>query len=816
MLTDFWQDLRYAARLLAKRPGFTAIIVATLALGIGANTAIFSIVDAVLLRPLPYKDADRLMLILSGEVGRTGPAKLFDSYSDFQTWQKNNQSFEQMEAYSWARAGQTLVWQGSAQRVLGVSVSAGFFSLLGAQAAQGRTFEPEDINNGCAVVLSHAFWQQRLGGATDIVGSSLTLEGQACTVVGIMPEGFEVYPKQTDMWLLITADGPFARDPLSSLVVVLGRLKPGINKATARAELAALHQQTVAAAPPASWLAQVEPSVSLLQEEFTWLAGRNLRTSLMVLLAAVGLVLLIACINVANLLLGRGAERQKELAIRAALGSTRARLIRQLMSESLLLALVGAVPGALIAVVGVHYFRVANPVELPPGNPVTVNLRVLGFAVCLAMLASLVFGLLPARHAARIDLNEALKSSGRATRGALAHRFGKLLVIAEVTLSILLMTGASLLIASVLRLRAADLGFRADHLLTAQINLPAGDYRSADQRFAFYDRLQAALIALPEVQGVALGASLPLYGFGNSALNIAGKPAPPSGGIGDVGTEAVNADYFNVMEIPFLAGRPFDSRDRADTQPVALINEALAREYFAGENPIGRQIKVGKADDPSPWLTIIGVVGDLKRTTVFKEMDYVDVPYVYRPVSQAAGNALTMMIRVAGSPAGPGNSLARVVSAFDSRVPVSDISTMDEKLATFLAYPRFRAALLGVFAALALALAMVGIYGVLAQAVTQRTQELGIRVALGAPPRTILAMVIRQGMLLVLIGVASGLAAAFALTRLMMSLLYHVSPTDPWMLAANTLLLVAAALLACYLPARRATKVDPMVALRAE
>jgi putative ABC transport system permease protein len=817
MLTDFWQDLRYALRLLWKSPGFTAIVVVTLGIGIGANTAIFSIVDAVLLRPLPYRDADRLMLILSSEVGRTGPSKLFDSYSDFQAWQKSSATFEQLEAYTWARAGQTLMWRGSAQRVLGVSVSAGFFSLLGAPADRGRTFDQSDVNNGCAVVLSHHFWQTRLGGAEDIVGATLVLDDQACTVVGVMPETFEVYPKQTDLWLLITPHSAFARDPLNSLVVVLGRLKPATTSETAQAELASLHQQVIAAASPGSWLAHVEPSVSPLREEFTWLAGRNLRTSLLVLLAAVGLVLAIACINVANLLLGRGTERQKELAIRAALGSTRARLIRQLLTESLLLAMLGAVPGTMLAVAGVRYFQAANPVELPPGNPVTVNLRVLAFAACLSVVASIIFGLIPARNASKLDVNEMLKATSRtATRGALGHRLGKLLVIAEVTLSILLMTGASLLVESILRLRFTDLGFRPAGLLTAQVYLPASGYTDQDQRARFYDRLNAALTAMPEVRGVALSSALPLYGSGNSALNVAGRPAPASGGIGDVGTETVNDDYFNVMEIPFLGGRLFDSRDRPDSQPVALVNEALAREYFPDENPVGRQIKMGDQSDASPWLTIVGVVGDLKRATVYKEMDYVVTPSVYRPLSQAAGRSMTLMIRATGTPADTASSLAGLVSTLDSSVAISDVSTMDEKIATFLSYPRFRALLLGVFAGAALMLAAVGVYGMLSQSISQRTQEIGIRMALGASPRLILGLVIRQGMLLVLAGVALGLAATALLTRLLAGLLYNVSPTDPAMLAANTLLLAGVALLACYIPARRATKVDPMVALRHE
>jgi predicted permease len=814
MLNDFIADLRFGARIFLRNPGFTVVVVITLALGIGANTAIFSFVDAVLVRPLPYTQPERLAVVLSAETGRTGPSKLFDSYSDFEEWKRSSNSFEQLEACTWARPGATLKWQGTPQRVLSVPATAGFFSLLGTPAAQGRTFEEDDLRNGCAVVLSHRFWSSHLGGSPDVIGSTISLDDKPCAIIGVMPEDFQFYPKQTDLWMLITPDSSFAREPL---VLVVGRLKHGVSNNTSQAELVMLHQRVIDAAPSGSWLSHVEPIVDPLRDDFTWLAGRNLDRSLLLLFGAVGFILLIACINVANLLLGRGSQRQKELAIRAALGSGRSRLVRQLLTESLLLSLSSAALGAGLAGAGVRYFRAANPVELPPGNIVVVDFRALIFAALLAVSTILLFGLLPALKVSKLDLNEVLKASGRSpTRGVLSHRFGKLLVISEVTLSIVLLSGASLLIESAVRLRSSDLGFRTHQLLSARVDLPEKDYSSSQQRFKFYDKLAAALESLPRVQGLAMASGFPLTGSGNNALAVSGTAASSTGGIGDVTMEAVSYDYFNVMDIPLIDGRAFDSRDRDESQQVAIVNEALVREYFPGENAIGKQIKLGEASGKAPWLTIVGVVGDVKRTIVYKEMDFIIPPSVYRPTSQSAGNSMAIMLRMDNGQPTSGGYLQSIVSGLDSNVPVSDIKTMEERVSDFLSYPRFRAVLLGLFAAVALALAAIGIYGVLSQSVLQRTPEIGIRVALGAQRRDIIGLVLRQAMTLVFAGVTLGVVASVLLMRLISSLLYNTSPTEPMTLAVNSVLLVGVALLACYIPAKRATTVDPMVALKCE
>jgi putative ABC transport system permease protein len=493
-------------------------------------------------------------------------------------------------------------------------------------------------------------------------------------------------------------------------------------------------------------------------------------------------------------------------------------LIRQLLTECLLFSLLGAALGSLLAYVSIRYFRAASPIELPPGNAVTVNLRVLAFSGGLAVLTTLLFGLVPAFKSSGFDLNQVLKVSGRTlTRGALSHRVGKLLVIAEVTLSFVLLVGAGLLIRSVVALGDAPLGFRLDHMLTGRVNLPADPYQNAEERLAFYDRMTSALSALPGVEGVALTSALPLTGPGSSALNIQGRQSQqPPVMVGDVGIRVVSPGYLALLDIPLLRGRHFDTGDRKDSQQVAIVNESLVQRYFPGEDPIGKLIKVGRSDQTNPWLTIVGIVGNVKEATVYKEMDYVVAPFVYRPVSQAADRSLAFAIRTTASPGVLAGAIESAVSDIDPDVPVSDVQAMQERVTTFLSQARFRAMLLGVFSVVALLLASIGIYGVLSQSVLQRTNEIGIRTALGAQPRDILRQVIGQGMLLALIGVAMGLIVAVAMARFLKGLLYGVGATDPLTLIVIALLLTIVALVACYLPARRATKIDPMVALRYE
>jgi predicted permease len=801
------QDLRFALRLIARNPGLSAVIIVTLALGIGANTAVFSVVDAVLLKPLPYKDSERLVAIWDKYIKEGNLSKVFASYADFEEWKSHSRSFDQIAACTWARAGQTLTGRGAARSLLAIPASVDFFSLLGVPAARGRTFRPDDLNQGCSVVLAHRFWQDALGGEPDIIGKSLALDGKACSVIGVMPAGFAFFPEPTELWTLLARDYP-------PDVGVFGRLKPGVSMASAQAEISRLHEllhKNDKKEP------DVVPVVYDLQGEFTWMAGRNLRLSLLVLLAAVGFVLIIACVNVANLLLGRSLVRRKELAIRAALGSGQTRLIRQLMTEGLLLSSIGAMLGLLLAVFAIRYFQSASPVELPPGNPVTVNTQVLVFTASLSIVTALLFGLLPAWKASRVDVSDMLKAAGHGcSQGVFRSFLAKSLVIAEVALSLVLLAGAGLLMESVLRLGSADLGYRPERLITFRVTLPKGGYLEPEQRSRLYEELIGQAGALPGVQGAAVSSSLPMAWWdGVDALTIEGHPSPVSP-VHDVTEQVISPDYFRVMGTPLRSGRVFDARDREDSEQVAIVNEALVRKYFPNESPLGKRVKRGGPGVKSPWLTIVGVTGNEKRTTVYKEMDWVEEPFVFRPVRQKTPNSIAVAIRTAGDPPGLIPAIRRQILSLDSAVVVSDIRSMQERISRFLAYPRFRAVMLGLFSGLALLLAVVGLYGVLAQLVAQRTREIGIRMALGAQKQHVLGLVLRQGMLPIFSGLGLGLVATLALTRYLSSLLYAIRPTDPLALAVVSVTLLSAAFLGAYIPAHRAATLDPMAALRDE
>ncbi len=813
-IESLFADLRFAVRTLRKTPAFTATAILTLTLGIGANTAIFSIVDAVLVRPLPYKGGDRLVAVWATEVGQPG-SKIFAPYRDFEEFKAHTRSFEQMAALTWARTGEILTWQGAPHQVLAIPASADFFSLLGIPAALGRTFGPEDLQNGCTVVLAHSFWQTELAASPNVVGSTLMLNAKPCAVIGIMPRGFDFYPKQTSLWTLISPDSVFLEKPLESVVGIFGRLRPGVDIPSAERELTVLHSRVVKESPAGSWVVQISPIVRDLREQFTWMAGRNLRTALLVLSAATGLVLLIACLNVANLLIGRSVERQRELAVRAALGSGRYRLVRQLLVESMLLATLGSLAGVWLAVIGLRYFNSTNLVELPPGNPVTINLHVLSFTMFLAAVTGLLFGLVPAWRASQIDLNDVLKRSGRSFTHAREHRISKWLVVSQVMLSMILLAGAGLLIESSVRLGAVPLGFQPDHLLTGELALPPSTYSEPSRRVSFYEKLIADLGALPGVRVAALSSSLPPYNGGYSnQLAIAGKPAIEN-------LEAVNSfvtspQYFRVLGIPVLRGRQFDLRDTAESQHVAIINDEMARRYFQQEDPIGQQIKLGKPDDKAPWLMVIGVVGNEKRTIVYQEMGYVEPALVYLPVEQAAGTSMGLVLSVAGDPLLLKPALRETVSRIDTGVPVYDARTMMERYSEFLAHPRFRAIVMGILAGLTLLLAAIGLYGVLAQSVSQRTQEIGIRLAIGAQPGQVFGLLLSAGMKMTFIGVVLGLLSSLALTRAMSAMLYGMRAIDPLIFIAVAAVLTLVALSACYVPARRATRVDPIVVLRYE
>jgi len=813
LLTTFAQDIRYGLRILRRSPGFTAITVLILALGIGANTAVFSILFAVLLRPLPYKDANRLVVVWQRMPPDTiGTA--FDTYREFDEWSRSSHSFEKLAAATWAQdAGAVLSLKGQKREILAVPASLNFFFMLGVSAAQGRTFESDDLKNPCTVVLSHQFWQQRLGGESGWVGKNLTLDGLNCTIAGVMPKDFSFYPKQTELWTLITPNSKFIRNPWGMPIGVFGLLKPGVSRAAAQAELAGIERRIIGEEPDLAAM-KLEPSVLDLQSEFTWLTGRNLRRSLVVLFAIVIFVLIIACVNVANLLLGRAAERRKELSLRAAIGAGRSRLIRQLLTESALLTLAGATLGTVFAVACVRYVGTKEAAQLPPGNPVSVNWEVLLFTIVLAILTSLLFGLVPAWTASRIDLHESLKQSGPATsRGAMSQRTSRTLVVVEIALSLVVLVAAGLLVESMVRLANAPLGYVRDNLLTAAIRLPASSYPKTEDRMRFWDRLDLKLCSSPGVRGVAFGPSLN-YLPGTSPVTVEGtrdtlRTAPA----GD--PESVGVNYYRVLGIPLLQGREFTQADRAKSFPVAIVNEAFAKEFFPKRSAIGQRIKLGTADAKDPWLTIVGVVGNVSHPTLY--MGYSQGTSIYRPLRQNPSNdSLAVFVRTAGDVRAHEPDILRAVAEVDRNLPVPTMQTVDESLSAFIAEPKFRAELFSVFAGLALLLAAVGIYGVLSQLVVQRTHEIGIRVALGANRHDVVRLVLGEGLKLICVGIVLGLAGALLVTRLLSSMLYGVGTTDPLTFASVSLLLMTVALLACYIPARRAVRMNPLTALRAE
>jgi putative ABC transport system permease protein len=812
LISELVQDLRYGLRQLRRNAGFTIVAVITLALGIGANTAMFSVVDAVLLRPLPYHHPEQLVAIWQSAVQEKG-SKLFAPYSDFENWRDNNRNFVQLAGVSWSTGGKVLIGYGAPRNVLAIPATVGLFSLLGVPPALGRTFNDGDLSSSCTVVLTHRFFQTVLGANAGIVGQSLQLDGQSCAVVGVMPAGFTFYPEETELWTLITPRSRIARNPDRFGLAVFGRLKRGISREGAETEVRVLASHINDGIRYGS---KMEPAVYPLQHEFTWLAGRNLRLSLLVLFAAVSFVLLIACVNVANLLLGRSLTRQREFAVRAALGSGRGRLFRQLLAESFLLSVSAAALGIVLAETAVHYFGTANPVELPPGSYVSFNVPILVFTAALAILTTVLFGLNPALGAMKVDLNGALKSGGRHSAVARTHRPAKALVTVEVALSIVLLVGAFLLMQSVERFAAAPLGFQASGLMMLSIKPPSNEYASPERRIELYQRILNNLRSVAGLEGAAFTTVLPLRGSqGFGVLVIEGHPAPaPSTSVHDIAQQAISDSYMRMMRLPLRRGREFDSRDSQRGPKVAIVNEALARKYFPHEDPVGRHIRI--LGEPNDWLTIVGVAQDEKRATVYQEMGWVDPPIVYRPLEQQAPATANLLIRAVNKSALGATSVQRRIQKVDPSVFVGKPEEVESLVSEYLRYPRFRATLLGAFAGVAMVLAVVGLYGVLSQLVSQRTHEIGIRMALGAEQSDVLRMVIGQGLRLALIGVAIGIGGALGLTRFLSSLLYGVTPTDPLTFIVVALILIAVALLACYIPARRAAKVDPMVALRYE
>ncbi|HYE64226.1 MAG TPA: ABC transporter permease [Pyrinomonadaceae bacterium] len=812
-METLWQDIRYGIRMLAKRPGFAAVTVLALALGIGANSAIFSVVNAVLLRPLPFEDPERLVMVWerrprqNREAGPVAPA-------DFVDWQNQNQVFERMAAYSPAAFNLTGV--GEPEQIITHVVTTGFFQVLGVEAAVGRTFlqEVDDPTRERTVVLSQGFWQRRLGGDPNVTGKVLTLDDESYTVIGVMPSDFQFPDSLTQMWVapkrvLPETSLPGNPDPAMlrgmHYLSVIARLKQGVTLEQSQAEM-----QTIAGRLEQQYPNENTGHTARVVSLHEQLIG-DVRPALLVLLGAVGFVLLIACANVANLLLARATARHREMSIRNALGASRLRLIRQLLTESTLLSLTGGVIGLLLAMWGVDLLIALSPENLPRLREIGLDGRVVGFTLVVSILTGIIFGLAPALQASKLDLNSSLKEGGRGSmEGFGRQRMRGLLIISEVALALVLLIGAGLMIRSFQRMHQVDPGFDPNHVLALQLSLPRSKYTENEQMVNFYNQVLGRIATLPGVESVGATWTLPLSGQdAGRGFEIEGyTPAPDERTNAAFGV--VSPRYFQTMKIPVLKGREFADQDTASAPGVVIINEPFARRYFPDGDALGKRLKL-RGDD-NPWLTIAGVVRDIKHTelTARPRME------MYLPYLQYPFPSMNVVVRTAHDPASLMMAVRKEVWAVDPDQPVANVETMTQLISNSVARARFNTILLGIFASVALILAAIGLYGVISYSVTQRTHEIGIRLALGAQHGDVLRMIVGQGMILVLVGVLIGLAAAFAVTRLMSSLLYGVTATDPLTFAGVSLVLAGVAFLASLIPARRATKVDPMAALRYE
>ncbi len=810
-MTNLLRDIRYGARTLLKSPGFTVVAVLALALGIGANTAIFSVVNAVLLKSLPFENPDRIMRFYNARTNE--PASM--SYPDFQDYANRAQSLEHVAAY--LVTGAVLRGGDEPERLRGAAVSANMFSLVGARPALGRTFTTEEdaVDGPEVVVLSHELWQRRFGGDPKIVGQQINLSGSS-TVIGVMPPNFK-FPVGTsyamEYWEPLTALPSLKQSVAqrgSVFLNVVALLKPNVTAQGANAELETIGSALAAQYPDTN----TNRSVRLVSMHESLVS--DIKPALLVLLGAVGFVLLIACANVANLLLARAATRGREIAVRTALGAGRARIVRQLLTESLLLAFVGGIAGLLLAVWGVDLLIAMSPADMPLLKNVSLDARVLGFTLLVSTLTGILFGLVPALQATKLDLNESLKEGGRAsTEGKRRNRIRGALVVSEVALSLILLVGAGLLIKSFYSLLTTDPGYATDRVLTMTLPLSTGRYPEPEDQARFFQQLLQRTRELPGVEAAGLTTQLPLGGSESIfSFNVEGRPPAAPGSTPIAGEQFVTPEYFRAMNIPLRKGRLFTEGDKTDSLPVVLVNETFARRHFPNEDPIGKRIILdSESGTPPPPLQIVGVVSDIRHQDLSAEA-YADV---YFPFMQSPSSRAELVVRT--STANPNNIapvLRGVIREMSSEQIIWQTRTMSELVSRSVAPRRFSVTLLGTFAFVALALAGVGIFGVMNYAVTQRTHELGIRMALGAQKRDVLKLILSEGMLLAGLGVVLGLAAAFLLTRVMASLLYNVSATDPLTYISVALVLTGVAFVACYLPARRAMRVDPMVALRYE
>ena len=822
-MQTLWQDIKYGARMLLKNPGITAVVILALALGIGANTAIFSVVNAVLLRPLPYAESDRLVFL-----NEMSPVldEMSISYPNFEDWRSQNRSFERIGVYN--RSSYNLTGVGEAERIVTGQVSADLFPILRVNAGLGRVFTNDEDKPGATpvVVLSYGLWQRRFGGQTSILNQPISLNGKSYIVIGVMPQDF-LYPSRVEMWVPVgqlSDQASWKERGNHPGLYGVGRLKPGVTFEQSVADMDAIAVNLEKQYPDSN--ANNRVRLRPLLEIYV----SDVRRALWVIFAAVAFVLLIACANIANLLLARATARRKEMAIRTALGAGRWRIARQLLTESVLLSLIGGTIGLLLARMGIKLILYMSPDAIPRSREIGLDWKVLAFTVGISFMTGILFGLVPALQAGEVDVHETLKETGRGTSGH--HWLRSSLVVVEVATTLVLLIGAGLMIRSFYLLQKVNPGFSYEHLTSVSVSLPQKKYSNEESRISFYGRLLENLRTLPGVESVAAASGLPLGNNGwQTGFVVDGRPIPPRGETPPL-MEAclVTPDYFRAMSIPVLRGRAFTDRDDRshlagrdlsklgeNEKSIAglnsiIIDEEFARRHWPNEEAVGKRIRLGY-EAKAPVLEVIGVVGRVKMESLNQNSDRVQG---YFPFAQNPAGGMTVVIKGSGDPNQLISSVRQQVKIIDPDQPVYSPRTMGEIRAESVAPERLNLTLLSLFAGIAFVLAIVGIYGVMSYSVTQRTHEIGIRMAIGARPGDVFRMILGHGMKLTLIGVVVGLAGAFGLTRLMSSMLFGVEPTDATTFASIAVLLIAVACVACYLPGRRATKVEPTVSLRYE
>ena len=806
------QDFRYAIRTMASNRAFTAVALFVLALGIAANTVIFSVVNAVLLRALPFPDADRIVMVFESDLQRHTEEAV--AAANFIDWRDQSQVFESIATYR--EESFNLTGADRPERVAGVISTAGLFPALAMKPILGRVFQSDDENRGIGrvAVISRSLWERRFGADPNVQGQKLIANGEPLTVIGVMPGEFK-FPEQAELWIppkqvvpehVLTPNVNMATNRDSHYLAAVARVKPGVSLAQAKTDIDAVAAR-MAEQDPANNSGRGAKLMPLREHEVG-----DIRATLLVLFGAVGFVLLIACANVANLLLARATTRQKEIAIRTALGASRSRLVRQLLTESVVLSIVGGGLGLLLAMWGIHSLVAILPASIHGAKDIGLDGTVLAFVLIVSLATGLLFGLVPAMQATKSDLNESLKEGGRGgTAGARRNRARGLLVVSEIALSLVLLIGAGLMIRSFIRLEQVNPGFDARNVLTMRLSLPSAQYSELRKRASFFQQVIARIQSVPGVESAAAISRLPLTpGNSGRGLTIEGFQSDASGNGPNADYRVISPEYFKTMGISLIKGRVFTERDNTQASDAVIVNRTLAERFFAGEDPLGKRMSIGSKDDP--MMQVVGVVEDVRHFG----LDSQARPEFYVPYEKDPWPFMTIVVRGGSDPKSLAGAMRSEVWAVDGDLPIPDIRTIDQLLSDSVARRRFNMLLLAIFGGVALVLAAVGIYGVMSYSVTQRSHEIGIRMALGANQSDVLKLVVGQGMTLALIGVGIGLTAAFALTRVMASLLFSVGATDPLTFAVISVLLTGVALGACFVPARRATKVDPMIALRYE